>query len=534
VATEAAASTPATAPRVRAADVRGFWRGVQDPPGILKRLEPVYYVFITLAIFGPIVYGTVSQALADLATQRAVTVWGPALALAGLLAVARWGAVQGPVVFSVPDVAHLLGAPLRRADLALGRMLRALALAAGGGAVLAGLVLIGVAGDHRGIAAGRAAGFVVALALLMVLGVALAGLVQASARWDRATRLLGWPLLALAAGLVVLAGDAGSTGRRVALWCGPWGWAIAPLEHAARAWPLALVLLAVVTAATTLLALARRGTTPTERHFVRAEARAGALAAVYSMNARYVRRSLSSVGARPARAPRLLGVLRRPRDERWAVPWRDAAALLAAPQRLGEALVLALLGASIALINGAHPAGTGLGALLLFGAASRILEPLRAETDQPSRARLIYVAPITRVLVAHAIVPMVVVAGGALVAALGVAAAGALPAHGATAAVLLVLVTPPVTLCAALSSRRGGQLSPSVMATAMNDQTGAMLAVALLWVILFPVIAAGIAMVAIGVIVQNGTTGTPQLVAGLFAATAVLSIALAASRYAPD
>jgi hypothetical protein len=77
-------------------------------------------------------------------------------------------------------------------------------------------------------------------------------------------------------------------------------------------------------------------------------------------------------------------------------------------------------------------------------------------------------------------------------------------------------------------------MSSSVMATAMTDQTGAMLAVALLWVIMFPVIAAGIAMVAIGVTVQNGTTGTPQLVAGLFGATVVLSIALAASRYAPD
>jgi hypothetical protein len=72
------------------------------------------------------------------------------------------------------------------------------------------------------------------------------------------------------------------------------------------------------------------------------------------------------------------------------------------------------------------------------------------------------------------------------------------------------------------------------MATAMTDQTGAMLAVALLWVILFPVIAAAILMVAIGVTVQNGTTGTPQLVAGLFGATAVLSISLAAKQFAPD
>jgi hypothetical protein len=519
---------------VRASDLRRFWRGVQEPPSILKRLEPVYMVFITIAIFGPLVYGTVSQALADVATGRAVAVWGPALALAALLAVVRWGAVQGPVVYSVPDVAHLLGAPLRRADLALGRLLRALLIAAGAGAVIGGLILIGVAGDGRGLAVARGAAFVAALALLMVLAVAGAGLVQASRRWDRGSRLLTWPLLALAAGLVVLAGDGGSTGRRVAMWSGPWGWAVAPLERAVGGWPLAVVLLAVLTVAAVALVLARRGRTPTERHLVRAEARQGATAALYSMNARYVRRSLTSVGARPARPPRLLGLLPRPRDERWAVPWRDAAALLAAPQRLAEGVVLAVGGAALALVNGAHPAGVGLGALLLFFAGSRILEPLRAETDQPSRARVLYVASMPRILVAHAFVPIVIVATGTLLAALGVAAAGALPAHGATAAVLLVLGAIPVTLCAALSSRRGGQMSPSVMATAMNDQTGAMLAVALLWVILFPVIAAAILMVAIGVTVQNGTTGTPQLVAGLFGATAVLSISLAAKQFAPD
>lgn len=534
MATDVAVAAPVPPPRVHAADLRRFWRGVQEPPGILKRLEPVYYVFITIAIFGPLVYGTVSQALADVATGRAVAVWGPALALVGLLAVVRWGAVQGPVVFSVPDVAHLLGAPLRRSELALGRLVRALLIGAGAGAVLGGLILIGAAGNGRGIEVARGAGFVVALALLMVLGVAAAGMVQASARWDRGSRVLAWPLLALGAGLVVLAGDGGTTGRRIAMWSGPWGWAIAPLERAVRAWPVAVVLLGALTFAAVALVLARRGVTPTERHLVRAEARAGALAAVYSMNARYVRRSLSSVGARPTRAPRLLGWLPRPRDERWAVPWRDAAALLAAPQRLGEALVLAVGGAALALVNGAHPAGVGLGALLLFFAGSRILEPLRAETDHPSRARVLYVAALPRILVAHAFVPIVVVATGTLLAALGVAAFGALPAHGATAAVLLVLAAIPITLCAALSSRRGGQMSPSVMATAMTDQTGAMLALALLWVIMFPVIAAAILMLAIGVTVQNGTTGTPQLVAGLFGATVVLSIALAASRYAPD
>src|SRR4029079_6969579 len=85
------------------------------------------------------------------------------------------------------------------------------------------------------------------------------------------------------------------TGRHVALWSGPWGWAVQPLAGTAAAWPVAVVVLAALTAAITTLAVRRRGATPTERHLVRAEARGGAVAALYSMNARYVRRSLTAV-----------------------------------------------------------------------------------------------------------------------------------------------------------------------------------------------------------------------------------------------
>src|SRR5262249_52343153 len=112
--------------RTRVRDIRRFWHDVQAPPSLLKRLEPAYYVFITLAIGGPVVYGTASAALSEVATPRAVGIWGPSLALVALLAVFRWGAVQGPVVFSVADVTQLLGAPLRRAELVLGRLIRGL------------------------------------------------------------------------------------------------------------------------------------------------------------------------------------------------------------------------------------------------------------------------------------------------------------------------------------------------------------------------------------------------------------------------
>src|SRR4051795_10187578 len=188
--------------RARVRDIRRFWHVVQAPPSLLKRLEPAYYVFITLAIGGPLVYGTASTALSEVATPHAVGIWGPSIALVALLTVARWGAVQGPVVFSVADVTQLLGAPLRRAELVLGRLIRGLVMWTGAAAVVAGLVLVGVAGDHRGVDAVRAAGFVVAMAILGLLGVVGAALVAGSGRVYRATRRAVWPTVAVAAGLV--------------------------------------------------------------------------------------------------------------------------------------------------------------------------------------------------------------------------------------------------------------------------------------------------------------------------------------------
>ena len=71
--------------RTRVRDIRRFWHRVQAPPSLLKRLEPAYYVFITLAIGGPFVYGTASAALSEVATPRAVGIWGPSLALVALV-----------------------------------------------------------------------------------------------------------------------------------------------------------------------------------------------------------------------------------------------------------------------------------------------------------------------------------------------------------------------------------------------------------------------------------------------------------------
>lgn len=517
--------------RTRVRDIRRFWHAVQAPPSLLKRLEPAYYVFITLAIGGPFVYGTASSALSEVATPRAVGIWGPSLALVALLAVMRWGAVQGPVVFSVADITHLLGAPVRRAELVLGRLTRGLLIWAGAAAVAAGLVVVGVAGHHRGVDAGRAAGFVVAIAILGMLGVAGAALVAGSERIDRATRRAAWPSVALAAGLVALA-DSSPTGRHVALWSGPWGWAVQPLAGTAAAWPVAVVLLAALTAVITALAVRRRGAMPTERHLMRAEARSGAVAAMYSMNARYIRRSLTAVSASPT-AARGAHRLKPPRSPRLAIAWRDTVAALAVPQRLGEALVLAGGGTVVCLVNGGHPVAVGAGAVMIYAGASRLLEPLRAETDQPGRARVLLRAPIGKVLVQHALVPLAVVVLGAVLAVAGCAAAGALPDHGGAAALLAVLATPSITLCAALSSRRGGRLPPSLLAATYSDTSGLGVGLIFGWIVLWPVVAAVTGAVSIVSVVHNGPSALPQFVVALVFLPMLLARGLGAEIFAP-
>jgi len=515
---------PSGAARVRA--IRRWWRAAHPPPGWLKRLEPVYYVLFVLVFIGPLFYGVVSTALAQVATPHALTEWGPAVVLVGLVALVRWGAVQGPVVFSVPDVAQLLLAPLPRAALALGRLRRSLAIVAGSAAVVAGLALVGVAGDGRGVAVERAAGFVVAGVLLALTGCAGASLVQGSPRWDAATRRLTWPAYALAAALVALAGAGGASGRGIALWCGPWGWAIAPLA-AGGAWPLALLALALLALAATTLCLARRGVSSTERYMVRAEARGGAIAAVYAFNTRYVRRSLSVAGA-PAAAR-----LRAPRRPWLAVPWRDAAAALGMPRRLGEAVALAAGGTLLCLLDGGRPAAVAAGALALYAGAMRLLEPLRAETDKPDRARALLRISLGRALGRHALLPTVVVALSAAAAALGCALAGALPAHGAAAAALAIVATPAIVLCAALNARRAGQVSSSVVMFVSADTSGFGGVLLFLWLVLWPALAVAAGTVPVSVVIHGGTATVPQLVLLLAAATGALLAGLRWERYAP-
>ena len=132
----AVAAAPAGRERLRA--VRAWWRERRPGPTIGQRLDLLYTIAISAAILGALAYGTASSALAQVVTPSWLAQFGPPIALGALLMTARWGGYHGPVVYSVPDVTHLLGAPLPRSGLAVGRLRSALAAGAAAGALAAG------------------------------------------------------------------------------------------------------------------------------------------------------------------------------------------------------------------------------------------------------------------------------------------------------------------------------------------------------------------------------------------------------------
>jgi hypothetical protein len=519
-----AAAPPAGRARLRA--VRAWWRERRPGPTIGQRLDLLYTIAISAAILGALAYGTASSALAQVVTPAWLAQFGPPIALAALLTTARWGGYQGPVVYSVPDVTHLLGAPLSRSGLATGRLRSALASGAPAGALAAGLVIVGLAGEGRGIATSRAVGLVIGLAALGTLGVAAAWGVERAGRWDRRTARAIWPAAIGAVGLALIAG-AGHIGREIALWSGPWGWAVQPGTHVPAAeWIAALALLVAVTAAATLTALRRAGDCPTERHLRRAEARASALAGLTSFDARSARLALGAAGDAPGRTRtgRDLPWLRRaaaarPYSAVAPIIWRDAVTAGRTPGRVVEAVVLAGAGAALALTNADRAASVAAAMLLVYLGASRMLWSLRAELDLPVRARLLLRPRLGRTVAAHAVVPVVVVAAAIALAAAVCAVAGGLPASGGAAALVALAAAPVVTCCAALAARRGGRLPESVFAGAVaTDPSGGGLTI-LAWLALWPALGAALGALPLLIVGNGGASG------GLAAAAATLGVA---------
>jgi hypothetical protein len=510
----------------RLADVRRWWRATVPGPPLGQRAEQAYIVALTGAIFGALVYSTAHSALAQVITVRGTSVWGPGLVLVGLVVVARWGAYQGPVVFSIGDVGHTLGAPLPRRGLAVRPLARGLARGAAGGAVLGAVVLVGLSGDGGGLSAARAAGLGAGLAAAGVLGVAAAWGVQASARGERAVRRLTWVALVAAVAAAALAGQHHAVDD-VLLWSGPWGWAVGPVALAA--WPVALGLLALVTAAAAVTVLAVCGRCPTERHVRRAEARQSAVASLAAFDARSARRALDTVTGHRVPRPAAAWTSARGRP-RLLLVWRGLLALGRARERAVEAVVLTAAATLVLVLRADRPlAALGSGALLYLGAA-RLLEPLRQEVDAPGRTRTLLRAPWGRVLLGHTALPAALTAATAALTAAGCALAGVLPDSGAALAVLAVAAAPVCALCAALSARRGGRLPLGVLGVATSDPSGAGGLVVLGWLLVWPGLAALGAGGPVALVGHGGAERLPAAAAVVLTTAAGLGVALGASR----
>ena len=354
------------------------------------------------------------QALAEVATPRGGGHVGPVAGARRLLALVRWGAVQGPVVFSVADVAQLLGAPLRRAELVTRAAGARAARGRHRGRRRGGLVVVGLAGTAAASRAARAAGLVVSPRSLGMLGIAGASLVQG--RGDGIARP-GWRAgrPRAAAGLVV-AGLVGPTGRRSR--CGAGRGAGRSAVAGPR--PPRAVCSPPAAPATAARAARRGSARPSGTSSARRRATARAPPLLLRLP---LRRAQPGTSARARAAGRAAAAA--PPSPRLAspgaTPWPHSA-----PRSASAGARRSRRGGNAVCLSAAPPAAVPAARSRLRGPA--LLEPLRAETDKPSRVRVFLPVTMGRTLLRdHAVVPAGVVLAAAALATAGCAVAGALP-----------------------------------------------------------------------------------------------------------
>lgn len=239
--------------------------------------------------------------------------------------------------------------------------------------------------------------------------------------------------------------------------------------------------LAACAAAATVLAIRRAGASSPEQFFARADTRAGITASIAMAD--YRTATLVRRGAVAADRPAIRHLP--PPTLPWlALPWRDALAVMRGPSRLAWAIALCAAGTWAVVAHPGRSGPTAVGTVALYAAASRLLEPLRADVDSPDTSRLLTPWRFGAILAAHCAVPL------ATLAVCSTLTIAPLAIAGTVAASTLVLLVPAVAvavLCAALSARRAGRLPPEVLFAAAGDPTGGGYVFA--WLALWPIIA---------------------------------------------
>jgi hypothetical protein len=190
----------------------------------------VYLTLLLAGIFGSLAWHQLSELIGGSLAVHELLVFGPVVLMLVSLAAARFGTWQGPVAFSIADVAFILSAPIAVGDVVRPKLDVGLAIGAAIGAVAAGFALLLMSIGSAKLAPAASACGVVGLTSLGVLLTAASWLVQSSRSAGRGVRRAS-PFVLLAAGALLWAASSGAAGRTVAVWSGPWGWVIAPLAE---------------------------------------------------------------------------------------------------------------------------------------------------------------------------------------------------------------------------------------------------------------------------------------------------------------
>lgn len=391
---------------------------------------------------------------------------GPALLLVLTVFAIRFGTWNGPVGFSRPDVALLLSAPVAIAVLVRAKLDQALLVSVVAGAVAGVAVVLIVSGGPVGLGAPRVIGTALSAACVSVALVASSWLVQSSHRLARLTRRAG-PLAWLP--VIGIAVPGWTLGKGVAVWLGPWGWALAPLAGGS-AWPVVTALLGCSAALLVVAGRRRVGCVDAEMFAAHADVRAKLGASAFTMNYR----SAALVYRAAASAPTELRLLRRslPRNRRLLVVCRDAIALGYEPFRVLCAVLLTVA----ATLEAATQPGLLVPALLaaaaIYLAATLLAEPARVDVDSPDRVRLLTSRPFARVLVEHSVLPVGVLLTVASLSVLGMVVTGS--AVPLALLVIPVLVVPGVAIASlgsVLAARRGGRIDQLLLMRMLTADT---------------------------------------------------------------
>jgi hypothetical protein len=458
----------------RADASRAFMRAHRRP--FRPSAYQVYATVLGGAIVGVFVRGAIASLIAGGIGVHGLLVLGPAVLLLVVLAAARFGSWQGPVSFSAADLGLILMAPIATSDLVRPKLEHSLIVGALVGAAIGGLAILVIAGGPAGLGVARSIAAVLGLVCLSSVCVAVSWLVQSSRSLTPRIRRLSPAVLIVAGGLVAASA---TISRSIAVWSGPWGWAVAPLTGGAG-WPVAFGLLLVGSCAIIVGAFRRTGASSIEMFAVRAGTRSALTASAWTLN--YRAAAISYRAAQPSTLGSRVRVRPPTRPQR-AILWRDALGLLRDRSRVGWAT---LLGAGAVIEALTHPGAAlpaGLAAAGLYFAASLLCEPLRADIDDPDRSATLLSWTFARVLLAHCAVPALtlfaITAGTVLVGvAVGLAGAGAL----LLIPTLAIPVVAVAVLAAALAARRGGRIDEGLLIRMLGaDPTSPAATLIVLW-----------------------------------------------------